>query len=245
MSGLFITATDTDVGKTVITGVIAAALKARGIQVGVMKPLASGGVVDKSGKLVAEDATFLMQAVGFAESERAAVNPLCLGPALTPAVAAAISGVQVDMPAIIEAYHALTKSYEPVLVEGVGGITAPLWQDYLLVDFMVELQLPIIVVTRPNLGTINHTVLTIEYARSRGLQVSGIIINGWSEGEVGILETSNAEYMTRLTGVPILGKFPHSPVIKTGKVTSEELAMLGEKYLQMDEIITIYNTLRK
>lgn len=239
MSGLFITATDTDVGKTVITGVIAAALKARKLQVGVMKPMASGGVVDQQGELIAEDATFLMKAAGFEESQRGAVNPLCLGPALTPAVAATISGITIDMPAIVEAYHELRKNYEPVIVEGVGGITAPLWQNYLLVDFMVELGLPVIVVTRPNLGTINHTVLTIEYARSRGLQVAGIIINGWNEREVGILEKSNEEYMTRLTGVPIVGKFPYSPLISTGRITSEELAELGEKYLQMDEIITI------
>ena len=204
-----------------------------------MKPLASGGVVDQSGKLVAEDATFLMKAAGFTESQRSEVNPLGLEPALTPAVAAAISGVEVDMPGIIKAYQALTKNYEPVLVEGVGGITAPLWQDYLLVDFMVELNLPVIVVTRPNLGTINHTVLTIEYARSRGLQVAGIIINGWDEGKVAILETSNAEYMTRLTGVPIVGKFPYSLAINTGTVESAELARLGEKYLQMDEIMKI------
>jgi len=241
MSGLFITATDTDVGKTVITGVIAATLKARGLQVGVMKPLASGGVVNQSGKLVAEDATFLMKAIGLEESERSAINPLCLGPALTPAVAAAISGVEVDMPSIIEAYHGLQKRYEPVLVEGVGGITAPLWQDYLLVDLMMELGLPVIVVTRPNLGTINHTVLTVEYARSRGLQVAGIIINGWNEEEVGILETSNEEYMTRLTGVPIVGKFPHSPIIKDITVQSEDLAKLGEQYLQIDKIIEIIN----
>lgn len=239
MSGLFITATDTDVGKTVIAGVIAATLKARGMDVGVMKPLASGGIVDSKGKLVAEDATFLMQAVGFGESEREAVNPLCLAPALTPAVAAKISGVQVDIPAIIKAYHTLQDQYDPLLVEGVGGITAPLWEDYLLVDFMVELGLPVIIVTRPNLGTINHTVLTVEYARGRGLQVVGIIFNGWSEDEVGILEKSNEEYITRLTGVSILGKFPYSPIIRIPQVGTEALAVLGEKYLQMDTIIDI------
>ena len=239
MSGLFITATDTDVGKTVITGVIAAALKARELHVGVMKPLASGGVIDQNGNLVAEDAIFLMEAAGIEESQRSVVNPLCLKPALTPAVAARISGVEVDMPAIIQSYHDLRKNYEPVLVEGVGGITAPLWQDYLLVDLMVELNLPLMVVTRPNLGTINHTVLTIEYARSRGLQVAGIIINGWNEGEIGILEESNAEYMTRLTGVPVLGKFPYALAIKAGKITSKQLAQLGEKYLEMDEIVKI------
>ena len=240
MSGLFITATDTDVGKTVITGAIAAALKGRGLQVGVMKPLASGGVADSLGTLVAEDATFLMRAAGIGESERALVNPLCLAPALTPAVAAVVSGVFVNMPGIVQAYQVLAKGYDPLLVEGVGGITAPLWQDYLLVDFMVELGLPMIVVTRPNLGTINHTVLTVEYARRRGLHVAGIIINGWNEAEVGILERTNEEYIARLTGVPILGKFPYSTAISEGDIQSVELAQLAEEYLKIDEIIKIW-----
>ncbi|MBP2627923.1 MAG: Dethiobiotin synthetase [Firmicutes bacterium] len=239
MSGLFITATDTDVGKTVITGAIAATFKARGLHVGVMKPIASGAVADGFGKLVAEDATFLMGAAGIGESERDLVNPLCLSPALTPAVAAVVSGVEVEIPAILKAYQVLAKSYDPILVEGVGGITSPLWQDYLLADLMAELALPVIVVTRPNLGTINHTVLTVEYARRRGLHVAGIIINGWNEGEVSILERSNEEYITHLTGVPILGKFPYSRAISEGEIQSVELAQLAEKHLQMDEIISI------
>ena len=240
MSGLFITATDTDVGKTVITGAIAAAFKARGLHVGVMKPMASGAVANEFGNLTAEDATFLMKAAGIGESERDLINPLCLAPALTPAVAAAVSGVEVDMPAILKAYQVLAAGYDPLLVEGVGGITAPLWQDYLLVDLMVELALPVLVVTRPNLGTINHTVLTVEYARRRGLQVAGIIINGWNEDKVGILEKSNEEYIARLTGVPILGKFPYSTAISAGDIQSAELAKLAEEYLQIDEIIKIY-----
>lgn len=239
MSGLFITATDTDVGKTVITGAIAAALRDRKIHVGVMKPLASGGVADQFGNLVAEDATFIMKAAGIAESERSLVNPLCLAPALTPAVAATVSNIEVNMPAIIKIYQDLAKKYQPLLVEGVGGITAPLWQDYLLVDLMVELSLPVIVVTRPNLGTINHTVLTVEYARQRGLKVAGIIINGWNENEVGILEKSNEVYITRLTQVPILGKFPYSSKIGEGNIEGSELARLAEEYLQMDKIISI------
>lgn len=193
MAGLFITATDTEVGKTVISGAIAAALAGRGINVGVMKPVASGGVVDSEGKLVAEDATFLMRAAGIRESERKLVNPLCLAPALTPAVAAVASGVRVDIQSFITSYHRLTEIHDPVVVEGVGGMIAPLWQDYLVADFLAELALPAIVVARPNLGTINHTVLTVEYARSRGLHIAGIILNGWNQDEVGILETSNAE----------------------------------------------------
>ena len=239
MSGLFITATDTEVGKTVITGAIAAAISKRGINVGVMKPVASGGVADSEGKLVAEDATFLMRAAGIGESERMLVNPLCLAPALTPAVAAAISGISVDVQEFITSYHRLTEIHDPVVVEGVGGIIAPLWQDYLVADLLKELALPAIVVARPNLGTINHTVLTVEYARSRGLQIAGIILNGWNQDKIGILEKSNEEYITRLTRLPILGKFPYIDSISVTDGTTTGLGQLAEEYLQMDEILRI------
>ena len=239
MAGLFITGTDTDVGKTVITGAIAAALRNRGQNIGVMKPMASGGVANQDGKLIAQDATFLMQAAGISENKRDLVNPVCLEFELTPAVSATISGVEVDIPAILKTYQMAAKTYDPLIVEGVGGIVAPLWQDYLVADLMVEMALPIIIVTRPNLGTINHTVLTVEYARQRGLQVAGIIINGWNEDEVGILEHSNETYMAQLSQVPILGKFPHSKTISVVEAQTGQLAQLAEEHLQMEQIINI------
>ncbi len=239
MAGLFITATDTEIGKTVITGAIAAALKGRGMDVGVMKPVASGGVANEAGKLAAEDATFLMQAVGIEERERELVNPLCLAPALTPAVAAMLSGVTVDIQTFITSYHKLQKIHDFLIVEGVGGIVAPLWQDYLVADLMTEFALPVIVVARPNLGTINHTVLTVEYGRSRGLPIAGIIMNGWNEAESGILEKSNEEYITRLTGLPILGKFPYTAGISVPEEKTIGLSQLAEEYLRMDEIVKL------
>jgi dethiobiotin synthetase len=239
MAGFFITATDTEVGKTVITGAIAAALKGRGIDAGVMKPVASGGVPNGAGRLVAEDATFLMQAAGIGENEVQLVNPLCLAPALTPAVAAVASGETVDIQAFITAYQKLQEIHDPIIVEGVGGIAAPLWEDYLVADLMAAFALPAIVVARPNLGTINHTVLTVEYGRSRGLHIAGIIINGWNQAEVGILEKSNEEYITRLTGLPILGKFPYAAAISVPEGKTLGLGQLAEEYLRMDEIVKL------
>lgn len=239
MAGLFITATDTEVGKTIISGAIAAALSERGMNVGVMKPAASGGVADGGGMLVAEDATFLMRAAGIEEIERKLVNPLCLAPALTPAVAAVVSGVSVDVQTFITSYHRLAELHDPVVVEGVGGMIAPLWQDYLVADMLADLALPAIIVARPKLGTINHTVLTVEYARSRGLNIAGIIFNGWNQHEVGILEKSNEEYITRLTGLPILGKFPYISSISVPNGITTGLGQLAEEYLQMDEIFRI------
>ncbi|EIW20980.1 MULTISPECIES: dethiobiotin synthase [Pelosinus] len=239
MAGLFITATDTEVGKTVITGAIAAALRGRGCDVGVMKPVASGGVADRMGNLMAEDAAFLMQAAGIEPEERRLVNPVCLAPALTPAVAAAISGVTINIQDFITSFQQLTQLHNPVIVEGVGGIVAPLWKNYTVTDLMAELALPIIVVARPNLGTINHTVLTVEYGRSRGLHMVGIIINGWNQDKVGILETSNEEYIKEMTGLPILGKFPYAPGISVPKGETAGLAQLAEEHLQMDAIIEV------
>lgn len=237
MRDLFITATDTEIGKTVISGAISAALKKRGINVGVMKPVASGGVKNKYGRLISEDASFLMQAVQIDEGMRNIVNPLCLGPALTPAIAARESGVTIDVQQFIASYQKLREMYEYTVVEGVGGITAPLWEDYLVIDFMQAVNLPAVVVASAKLGSINHTVLTVEYARQHKIKVIGIILNGWPEGEAGILEKSNAEYIERLTLVPIIGKFPYVPAISVTECKTEGLAELGEKYIEINKLL--------
>jgi len=237
--GLFITATDTEVGKTVITGALAAAFKARGLDIGVIKPLASGGVKNDCDELVAEDAVFLMKAAGFDDTHRHAVNPLCLAPALTPAVAAIESGMSIDVPAIVNACRKMIKDHEISLVEGVGGITAPIWEDYLVADLMGELKLPTIIVTRPNLGTINHSLLTAAYARQRGLNVIGFIINSWEEDKATVLEHSNLDYIERLSGLPILGKFPRDNSISVPKARIGKLAELAEEHLAIGDILNL------
>ncbi|HEX3000371.1 MAG TPA: dethiobiotin synthase, partial [Armatimonadota bacterium] len=238
MAGLFITATDTEVGKTVITGMLAAGLKARGLDVGVMKPVASGGIASENGQLLAEDATFLMRAANIPESDRPLVNPLCLAPALTPAVAAAISGVTIDVASFQAAYGQLEHQHDIVLVEGVGGITAPLWDDYLVADLWADLGLPAIMVARPNLGMINHTVLTAAYANQRSLPLKGIIVNNWPTNP-GILENSNAAYIERLTKLPILGKVPLVPEISVPAAKTEGLAELAAMYIDLDYLVNI------
>ncbi|EGO63696.1 dethiobiotin synthase [Acetonema longum] len=239
MTGIFITATDTEVGKTVITGAIAAGLKQRGLNTAVYKPVASGGVRNREGKLDSEDAMFLQKAAGLPEAERNRITPLVLEPPLTPAVAARESGVTVRVADLTEGYRQLASDYQVVLVEGVGGIAAPIWQEYLVADFMAGLGLPTVIVARPNLGTINHTVLTAYYAQSRGIPVAGIIINGWDGVSGGILERSNAEYISSLTGLPLLGKFPCREEISVPECRTEGLAALAEQYLDLDKIAAI------
>lgn len=236
MKGLFITATDTDIGKTVITGAIAAALKKRGLHFGVFKPLASGGIVNSKGELVAEDANFLMMAAKIDEQYRREVNEICLKPALTPAVAAKLSNLTIDMEGVIEHLLGNAKKYDFILVEGVGGVTAPLWEQYLVIDLMKRLHLPSIVVSQSKLGAINHTVLTDEYAKNHGVQLKGFILNRWDGESAGILEESTLFYIDQLTKLPLLGKFPS---VEVNQLTSEDLAELAEENLNIDEILRI------
>lgn len=237
--GLFITATDTGVGKTFISGAIAAALKRRGINVGVVKPVASGGMANISGQLVSEDATFLMAAAGMDEERRQEVNPVCLAAALTPAVAATECGMTIDVTKLINACQAMLTQSEITLVEGVGGMAAPVWEDYLVADMMMELKLPVVLVVSPNLGTINHTVLTAEYARQRRIPLAGIIVNRWDEAKAMVLEHSNLAYIERLTGLPVLGKFPSLTRIPADKASMVMLGKLAEQHLSIDHLIGI------
>ncbi|HAK74520.1 MAG TPA: dethiobiotin synthase [Sporomusaceae bacterium] len=238
MTGLFITATDTEVGKTVITGAIAAALKARGLNVAVMKPVASGGVYNSAGNLISEDADFLMQAALIPEEARSLVNPVCLEPALTPAVAAQVSGVVIAVDELLVAYRTLAATHDIVLVEGVGGITAPIWENVLVADLMKALGLPALIVARPNLGTINHTVLTAAYAQALQLEVAGIVINKWEQQDT-VLQSSNLAYIEQLTQLPIIGRFPYDPAIAEHAGLHERLAYLAEKHLDMQTIAAI------
>lgn len=237
MRGLFVTATGTDIGKTMITGAIAAALKARGMNVGVFKPLASGGVLDQSGKLVAGDATFLMRAASIPERLRQEVNAVCLAPALTPAVAAKHSNVAIDMEQIITDLLKNAQKYDLVLVEGVGGITAPLWEDYLVVHLMQRLNLPAVIVSEAGLGAINHLVLTDAYAKSHQVEVKGIILNRWAPEKAGILEESNMFYMQRLTGLPLLGKMPLLKTLCVEESRIDGLAAAAEAHLDIDALL--------
>ena len=237
MRGLFITATDTDIGKTMITGAIAAAMKVRGIHVGVFKPLASGAIRNEAGILLAEDATFLMKAAGIGEELRQEVNAVALEPALTPAVAAKISNVCIDIPKILTDLKQAMKKYEFVLVEGVGGLISPLWEDHLLADMMKELNFPALLVSKPRLGAINHTVLSYAYAMQHKIRLDGVVINRFEASQAGVLEESNIHYIEKLTNLPVVGRFPL--LKQANSLNVEDLAGLAELTLNIDKIIAI------
>ena len=205
-TGIFITGTDTEIGKTIVAGGLAAALKAAGVNVGVMKPIASGGIEHK-GHIASEDAIFLKHAAQV-DDALDLINPICLRHPLAPSVAAEIEGVSINLRKIDAAFAQLCQRHEFIVVEGVGGIAVPISQEMLVADIAQRFRLPLLVVARPNLGTINHTVLTVEFAKSYNLEICGIVLNASQEESKGLAEETNPKELERLTHLPILGTVP-------------------------------------
>jgi len=173
--GLFVTGTDTDVGKTLIAGAIAANLRQLGRRVAVFKPAASGCSRSR-GQLVSADAEFLA-ACADSPDVLSDIAPVRYAAPLAPNVAAQREGPPVNVEAIFNAYARLTAQADVVIVEGVGGLLCPLSDDLWVIHLARLMALPLVVVARAGLGTINHTLLTLHAARSAGLYVAGVVVN--------------------------------------------------------------------
>ena len=203
--GIYIVGTDTEVGKTVITGLLSAVLKISGMKVGVMKPIASGGR-DTADGFISEDAIFL-KACAQVDDNIKLINPYCLKIPMAPGVAARIEGVDVNFLAIKESYRKLAAKYELVLIEGAGGLMVPLNQGYSTnIDIIKMLGIPVIIVARATLGTINHTCLTVRALQAEGIKILGIILNGCRQ--VGVVEKTNPEVIYEMISEKILGVIP-------------------------------------
>ena len=203
--GVFIVGTDTEIGKTVITGLLAAVLRKQGIEVGVMKPVASGGVQTTYG-LISEDAIFLKEAAEVTDDLRR-INPYCLKNPMAPGMAARIEKVNINFSVIAESYQYLTDKYEMVLVEGAGGLIVPLTQDFLTnIDEIRLLNIPVIIVARATLGTINHTCLTVRILQQEEIKILGIILNRYQER--GIVEETNPGVIEEMSGLKVFGVIP-------------------------------------
>ncbi len=207
--GIFITGTDTGVGKTIIAGGLAACCRRSGARVGVMKPVESGCRRTEQGPQP-DDALFLKKMAASADALEDII-PYRLERPLTPSVAAALSGIAIDLQVICSAYRRLAVQNDLVLVEGAGGLLAPITGHATGVDLIRLLQIPIIVVARNALGTINHTLLTVEHARRSGLTVLGIILNQCAPVPDLSAET-NPGIIAEMSGLPLLGVMPYLPL---------------------------------
>jgi dethiobiotin synthetase len=204
--GIFITGTDTDVGKTWVSAGLTAALRQRGVKAVYFKPVQSG-CPEVEGRLVPTDAEFARTLAGLTEPLEV-LSPIALRLPLAPGVAAAQAGVVVDLERIAASLRDLARHYDFFVVEGAGGLYVPLvGLDFLVLDLIRWLDLPLAVVAHSGLGTINHTVLTVKAAQASKIEVAGVILNRYPENP-GLAATTNPGVIEALTGVPILGKLP-------------------------------------
>ena len=228
MKAYFITGTDTGVGKTMVTGAIAAALAARGLSVGVLKPCESG-CDEKDGGLVPADAVFLRYMAGCGDG----LDDICpyrLRTPLAPGVAAQREGIIID-PARIKAFFAAScRRHDIVLVEGAGGLLVPVTDRLLTIDMVKQLAIPLIIVGRLSLGAVNHMLLTVREAQRAGVEVAGIILNHTAQ-EHGLAEQTNPEVICRFTDAPLLGVMPFVPASDRGD--RQALAELACRHLCM------------
>lgn len=204
MAGYFITGTDTDVGKTVVTSLMVSYFKNIGVDVFPYKPIQSGGVLE-NGALVSPDVQMYKRALP--QLDLAQACTYVLKKASSPHLAAEEENVRFDLGSIHRHVASLRRDHEMVLVEGAGGVIVPIQEDYCMIDLMKDLQLPVILVGRAGLGTINHTVLSIKALKTAAIPIEGVILNSiHSEDET--IEKDNIQVIQRLTGVPVLGIVP-------------------------------------
>lgn len=199
--GLFITGTDTDIGKTYVTALLVKTLRKVGFDVGYYKAAISGAPT------VAEsDAGFVNRFAGINEPEDMILSYLYKN-AVSPHLAARIEGNPVEKEVILKAWERVTKAYPYVTMEGSGGIMCPIRHDekavYYLEDIIQWLHLPVLVVAHAGLGTINHVVTTCEYIKNRHIPVKGILLNHWKGG---VMEEDNVKMIEEITGVKVLAK---------------------------------------
>ncbi len=218
--GIFVTGTDTGVGKTVVSAALAWSLKQSGKRVSVMKPVQTG--TDLVGLM---DIEFIQRAIEL-DYPLDDVCPYRFPHPLAPLTAANIAGKRIDLDVIKSCFHKLSTAHDTVIVEGAGGLLVPITDGYLMSDLAFDLGLSVILVARPGLGTLNHTLLTLESARVRGLKVMGIIINQFP-AKPGFAERTNPELILRMTGVPILGVIPFDPEISVEDGRIERLREIG------------------
>ncbi|QDV21152.1 ATP-dependent dethiobiotin synthetase BioD 1 [Gimesia panareensis] len=207
--GFMVVGTDTDVGKTFVSAAIARQLTAEGVRTGVYKPACSGSVVDEAtGQPCWNDVELLRQAIGATELPTERICPQTFHAPLAPPVAAEKEGRQIDETLLLEGVRWWESQAEFLIVEGVGGVLCPLSAEQLIVDFAEKLKYPLLIVARAGLGTINHSLLTIEVLQQRGLTIAGLILNDVDPELSDASRLSNAEQIQKWTSVPVLSFVP-------------------------------------
>jgi dethiobiotin synthetase len=228
--GCFVTGTDTGVGKTVVAAALVAALRGRGVAVRALKPVLTG-LGDPPDANGAHDHELLARAAGSLPEDVALVR---YDPPVSPHLAGELGGRAVDVARLLELIREAGAACDLLVVEGVGGLRVPLTSSgYSVRELARDVGLPLVIAARPGLGTINHTLLTVESARSAALTVAGVVLTPWPE-DAGVIERSNRETIERLADVPVAA-LPFVPA-----ADPELLAAAGER-LPLDAWLGVHS----
>jgi len=204
MKSLFITGTDTDVGKTYVGAGLAVTLRKMGIDVGIMKPYAAGTPQKKGFK--SEDVEILSQAAQVSDPEKL-MNPQFFKMAASPYMASKNLKVKVRVNSVLSNFKKLSKLHSMLLVEGMGGIMTPILKNYFVTNLIKDMKIPAVIVTRTKIGTVNHTIMTCKMCEKYKIPIKGIIINNFDSGGYQVKDLTRD--LQSLTGVPILGTIPY------------------------------------
>jgi dethiobiotin synthetase len=229
--GYFITGTDTGVGKTVVTALLASIFRRQGLHVGVMKPVETG-CPRYGDQLIPQDSLFLRQISGCTAPQEL-VTPYAFAEPLAPAIAAERAGITIEMKHIRRCYEQLLAEHDIVLVEGAGGLLVPLTAQFTMHDIAVELDLPVLIVVCNRLGAINHTALTVSVAHERS-QVLGIVLNHIQAPDNDLAMQTNVDALRHWGKAPLLAQVPYLSV-----VTTEVLRSFVEQST-IDEILGVF-----
>ena len=217
--GVFITGTDTGVGKTLIAGALARLLYASGVNVGVMKPIETG-CSKRFGRLIPQDACYLKKAARVNDALEL-INPYRFKDPIAPWPASIREGRKIQIRKILAAYNRLKRRHSFLIVEGVGGLRVPLTKTTDVVDLIKALALPVLLVARSGLGTLNHTLLSLKEGQAHGIQFLGIILNE-TQSEKTLADQTNRSVLSQRTSLPLLGPFPY---IRDFKKTDEGIEL--------------------
>ena len=227
MNSFFITGTDTDVGKTYVTAGLSVTLRKMGVDVGVMKPFAAGTAQKKGFK--SEDVEILSKSAQVNDPEKL-VNPQFFPIPASPYTAWKTLKIKPNINSVLTNFKKLSKLHSILLVEGMGGIMTPILKDYFIANLIKDVKIPAIIVARTRVGTVNHTIMTVNMCKKYKIPIKGIIINDFDSDGYKTKELTRD--LKNLTGVPILGVIPF-----IGDLSDSSMYKIFKKNLNMKLIL--------
>ena len=226
MKGLFITGTDTDIGKTALSALLLNELRRCNINAAPMKPAQTGcELLDTPNTFSVPDLDYSLSMASMSVDAETYRNmaPYTFEPACSPHLAAERAGTEIDISEMVIAARTLAVQFDFIVAEGAGGIMVPLNRRETTLDLMQALKFPVLIAARPRLGTVNHTLLSIRALRSDGLSIAGVVFVNSANEEPGFIEEDNGRTIEEFGKVPFLGTIPYCPLLQQKKPKATDL----------------------